>query len=119
MKTFLKTIIGAAILLTCSSAFSADISIGINIGPPPPPHVVRVLPPRPGPDFIWIEGYWHPVGNHYRWHGGYWTLAPSPRVRWIAPRHNGRMYFAGYWEDERGGRWNKHNDKHYKKSRKK
>jgi hypothetical protein len=32
---------------------------------PPPPRVYRVRP-RPGPAFVWVEGYWYPQGNRYR-----------------------------------------------------
>src|SRR5258708_28879704 len=42
-----------------------QVSVGIRIGPPPPPRVVRVVPRAPGPDYVWVEGYWYPVGNHY------------------------------------------------------
>ncbi len=92
----------AALLLGGVLASGAQISIGINIGPPPPPRVVRVLPPTPGPDFVWIEGYWYPVGRHYRWHDGYWTRPPYGGARWIAPRHDGGQYFEGYWDGDRG-----------------
>ena len=91
-----------AMLLACGSVFAAQISIGIRIGPPPQPRVVRVVPPRPGPEFFWIEGYWYPVGNHYKWHNGYWTRPPYPRAHWVVPHHDGERYFAGYWEAERG-----------------
>ena len=38
-------------LLILSAAFAfGQISMGIRIGPPPSPRVVRVLPPSPGPD---------------------------------------------------------------------
>jgi hypothetical protein len=92
----------AALLLVGASASGAQISIGINIGPPPPPRVVRVLPPTPGPDFVWIEGYWYPVGRHYKWHEGYWTRPPYVGARWVAPHHDGGQYFVGYWDGDRG-----------------
>jgi hypothetical protein len=81
----------------------AQVSIGIQIGAPPPPRVVRVLPLSPGPEYVWIDGYWYPVGSHYKWHAGYWTRPAYPAARWIAPRYERGRYFAGYW-DGRGGR---------------
>jgi len=102
MKRLLKTTIIAAMLITYGSVFAAEISIAIRIGPPPPPRVVHVLPPRPGPEFIWIEGYWYPVEKHYKWHNGYWTRPPYPTARWVVPHHDGEQYFVGYWEGERG-----------------
>ncbi len=85
----MKTLVFLFALAAGALVLSAQISIGIRIGPPPPPRVVRVLPPNPGPDFMWVEGYWFPVGNHYKWHDGYWTRAPYPGARWVAPRHDG------------------------------
>lgn len=92
----------AGLLLAGAVAATAQVSIGINIGPPPPPRVVRVLPPTPGPEFVWIEGYWYPVGRHYKWHEGYWSRPPYPGARWVGPRHEGGQYFVGYWDGDRG-----------------
>ena len=92
-KTFLALIFCAG-----SSLFGANFSVGINIGPPPPPRVVRVQPARPGPDYFWVDGYWYPVGHQYRWHAGYWTRAPYAGATWIGPRYEGGQYFAGYWQ---------------------
>jgi len=65
MGNFIRATLLAGMLLTGGSAFGAQFSIGIRIGPPPRPRMVRVLPPRPGPEFMWIEGYWYPVGRRY------------------------------------------------------
>src|SRR5262245_1679732 len=62
-------------LLTSAVGVQAQVSVGITIGPPPPPRVIRV-PPSPQPRFVWVEGYWYPVGHHYKWHDGYWTRRP-------------------------------------------
>jgi hypothetical protein len=103
-------------LLIATLPLAAQISIGIRIGAPPPPRVVRVLPPTPGPDFVWIQGYWYPVGGHYRWHDGYWSRPPYPGARWIGPRHDGERFFEGYWEGDRGQfahdhRWDRDRDR--------
>jgi hypothetical protein len=91
-----------ALLVLAGGTLLAQISVGITIGAPPPPRVVRVRPVMPGPDFVWVEGYWYPVGGHYRWHEGYWTRPPYVGARWIGPHHDGRQFFAGYWEGEHG-----------------
>ena len=101
MKTLMKAMLLAAMLFATGSALQAQVSVGITIGPPPPVRVVRV-PDRPGPEFVWVEGYWYPVSGHYRWHGGYWTRPPYEGARWVAPRHDGERYFVGYWEGDRG-----------------
>ena len=102
MKKFLGTSFLAAMLLAAGSAFGAQVSIGINIGAPPPPRVLKVRPVQPGPDYLWIDGYWYPVGHKYAWHPGYWTRPPYPGAHWVAPRHDGKQFFAGYWDGERG-----------------
>ena len=71
-----------------ASPAHAQISVGIQIGAPPPPRVVAVVPTRPGPDFVWVDGYWYPVGHHYKWHAGYWTRPPYEGARWVPPRHD-------------------------------
>jgi hypothetical protein len=101
MKTIIRTIIISAVLLVSASAAHAQVSFGIRIGPPPAPRVYRV-PPQPGPDYMWIEGYWYPQGSRYVWHNGYWTRPPYEGAYWVAPYHVGGQYFAGRWEGSRG-----------------
>ena len=102
MNRFFTTILLGITLLTAGEVFGAQVSIGVRIGPPPPPRVVRVIPPRPEPDYIWVDGYWYPVGHHWNWHQGYWTRAPYVGARWWAPRYERGEYFQGYWEGDRG-----------------
>ena len=98
----MKTKLLALLLLGGICVFGADISVGIRIGPPPPARVVRVRPVAPGPDYLWVDGYWFVSGNRYRWHDGYWTRPPYGGARWVAPRHDGDRFWEGYWEGERG-----------------
>ena len=100
---FTKTAMAFVVLVVLSeSSISAQVSFGISSGPPPPPRVVAVAPPRPGPDFEWVEGYWYPTGNHYKWHDGYWTRPPYESARWVEPRHDGERFYEGYWDGDRG-----------------
>lgn len=107
MKTFIRTTLLASLFLASMSALAAQVSIGIQIGAPPPPRVV-VVPASPGPEFIWVEGYWYPVGHHYKWHSGYWTRPPYASAHWVAPHHDGERYFPGYWDGDRGRREHDH-----------
>lgn len=102
MKTLITTTLLTATLLIGLPASGAQISIGIRIGPPPPPRVVRLVPVSPGPDFIWVGGYWYAEGPHWRWHEGYYTRAPYVGARWITPRYEGGQFYQGYWEGPRG-----------------
>ncbi len=90
MRSFISAALLTLILAAGESAFGAQVSIGIRIGPPPPPRVVYVAPHR------------------YRWHEGYWTLPPYARARWVAPRYEREMYFVGYWEGDHGRIEHKH-----------
>src|SRR5690348_17969502 len=99
MRIFTKLI--PALVLAGATLLNAQVTIGIRIGPPPPPRVVRFRPVAPGPDYIWVEGYWYPTGNHYKWHDGYWTRAPYAAARWIPPRYEGDRYYEGYWDGDR------------------
>jgi hypothetical protein len=101
MRQLLKTVVLAAAILAPAATANAQISFGIRIGEPPPPRAYRV-PPRPGPDYVWVEGYQYPVGRNYRWHDGYWTRPPYAGAYWVAPYHSGGRYYAGRWEGGRG-----------------
>ena len=106
------------LLLAAGSMLLGQISIGIRIGSPPPVREVKVVPPSPGAEFVWIPGYWYPVGKHYKWHEGYWTRPPYPAARWIAPRHDGERFYEGYWDGERGRiAHDHHSDKRWDRDR--
>ena len=105
METLRRTAFVAAYLLITGSVVSAQtsVSIGVQIGPPPPPRVVYVAPPPPPqPEYVWVEGYWYPVDRHYVWHDGYYTRPPYPGARWISARYDRNMYYAGYWQGPSG-----------------
>ena len=118
MRTILRTTLLTAILLTGLSLSGEQISVGVRIGPPPPPRVLSVRPPTPGPGFTWIDGYWYPDGHRYRWHDGYWTRPPYDGAAWVMPRHDGTQFFDGYWEGSRGRiahdhKWDRHHERDY------
>jgi hypothetical protein len=112
MKSMIKTALLAGLLLVSGSAFAAQVSIGITIGPPPAPRVVRIVPQRPSPEFVWIDGYWYVAKKHYTWHEGYWTRPPYSTARWVGPHHDGKMFFDGYWDGDRGRFEHDHHSDH-------
>jgi WXXGXW repeat (2 copies) len=119
MKRFITMIFLTVSLLTGASLFGAQLSVGIRIGQPPPPRVVRVVPARPGRDFVWVEGYWYPVGNHWKWHKGYWTRAPFAGAHWVVPHYQSGEFFEGYWEGDHGRlqhdhHWDKDRERDYR-----
>jgi YXWGXW repeat-containing protein len=100
MRKLLQTLAISAVLLVPAATAHAQVSFGIRIGEPPAPRAYRV-PPRPGPEYVWVEGYWYPQGSHYRWHDGYWTRPPFDGAYWVEPYHEGGRYFPGRWENGR------------------
>ena len=107
----MKTKLLVVMALACASAFAETrFSIGVNIGgypgyapggyyvaapPPAPPRYFA--PPSPGPGFVWVSGYYYPVGRRYEWRPGFWSRPPRPHAVWIAPRYSRNRYFGGYW----------------------
>jgi hypothetical protein len=117
MKNLIRTAAVAILLLAGAggSAHAAQVSFGIRIGPPPRARIVRV-PPRPGLDYTWVDGYWYPVNGRYHWHRGYWTRSPYGGARWIAPRYEGGRFYDGYWDGDHGRfdhnhRWDRDRDR--------
>ena len=111
----------ALVLLGAGMAFG-QVSIGIRLGAPPRPRVVRVQPRSPGPNYIWIDGYWFANGNRWKWHDGYWTRAPYEGARWMAPRYEGGRFFGGYWAGDRDRidhdhRWDRDRNRDYRDRR--
>jgi hypothetical protein len=102
MRRILQVLSITALLLALAPAAHAQVSFNIHIGTPPPaPRAYRV-PPQPGPDYEWVEGYWYPVNGRYAWHDGYWTHAPYPGAYWVPPYYERGEYYPGYWEGRQG-----------------
>jgi hypothetical protein len=68
-----------------------DVSIGVDIGPPPPPVIEYV--PVAVPGHVWAPGYWASNGHRHVWNGGRWERARP-----------GYSHVAGHWQ-QHGGRW--------------
>ena len=92
----MKKLLLAVMLLGGTSVFG-QISVGIQIGAPPAPRVLRVRPANPGVGYSWVDGYWYPSNNRYVWHAGYYTRPPYDGAAWVSPRYEGQQFYAGYW----------------------
>ena len=115
MRKILQTLAISALLLAPATAANAQVSFGIRIGAPPAPRAYRV-PRQPGPEYLWIEGYWYPQGSRYVWHDGYWTRPPYEGAYWVDPYYVGGRYYAGQWEGNRRNfnhnhRWDRGNQR--------
>src|ERR1700757_665226 len=101
MRYLPKMLVLGAFLLGFVRPAHAQISFGIRIGDPPAPRAYRV-PPQPGPDYVWVEGYQYPENGRYVWHDGYWPRPPYPGAYWVEPYYQGGQYYQGHWEGDRG-----------------
>jgi hypothetical protein len=104
----MKTKLLALMLLASGSMFArTHVSIGVNLGgfygggyyvaAPPPPPPVYYAPPAPRPGYVWVSGYYYPVGARYEYRAGYWARPPYRNARWYAPRYERGRYYRGYW----------------------
>ncbi len=68
----------------------------------PPAAQQEVPPPRPGPDYAWIGGYWTWANRQYVWTAGHWEVPPRQGATWVPPRweQEGSAYrfHNGYWD---------------------
>src|SRR6185312_10018059 len=78
----------------------------VDVPYPPPAGRVEVLPARPSPDAVWIDGQWIWDGANWAWDDGGWAVPPEgaryarSEVRRLA---DGRLEFApGSWRDATG-----------------
>ena len=101
LKHVLQSLALLVVFLAPAPQAAAQVSFEVNIGPPPRWRASRIAP-QPGPDFVWVDGYWYPVGRRWVWHQGYWTRPPYAGAYWIQPYYDGRRFVGGYWENERG-----------------
>jgi hypothetical protein len=108
MKRLIYAIAASAFLLGFAPSAQAQISFDVHIGNAPPPPRAYHVPPQPGPEYAWVEGYWYPQGSHYAWHNGYWTRPPYQGAYWVAPYWHNREYFAGHWEGNHANIYHDH-----------
>lgn len=70
----------------------------------PPPPLVEVCPASPGPDFVWIGGFycWHESDHRYIWTRGHYARAPYRGAHWEPDRwehtSKGHEYHPGHWK---------------------
>lgn len=84
----------------------ASAELGFEVDGPPPPLQDEVVITQPGPEFLWIGGFWDwdAGARHYVWKAGRWERPPRAGATWIAPhyemRANRHYYQHGHWSNE-------------------
>src|SRR6185437_8043362 len=105
MKKILMSLLLAS-AFAAPLAANAQISVSVDIAPPPLP--VYVQPPIPGDGYMWTPGYWawDPDISDYYWVPGTWVQAPFVGALWT-PGYwgwgDGHFFWHhGYWGDHIG-----------------
>ena len=71
-----------------------------------PAPMVEIVPVAPGPDYVWVSGYWTwrrtAYGyNHCEWVPGVWAHRPHRDAVWIGarwePHHGVNVWVDGHW----------------------
>jgi hypothetical protein len=104
-----KTALGAA-LAVGAAGFTGCVTRVSYEGPSgevvyadeePPAPLVEVQGVAPGPDFIWIGGFWGWNGHAYAWNAGHWGHRPYAGAGWVEGRwehtSHGWHHDSGHW----------------------
>jgi len=79
MNVALRAIVASAAVLVIEACGPAFAGIGLEVSyvqvAPPPPRM-EMITPVPGPEFMWVEGYWGWQVNQYYWVPGHWERPP-------------------------------------------
>jgi hypothetical protein len=85
-------------VLVASATPAVNTTI-VTVAPPAPESEVMLT--QPGPNYVWLAGYWTYRNDNYEWMAGHWQLPPSASAVWVAPRWeqqgNAYKFTEGYW----------------------
>ena len=92
----MKTKLLAMMLMAGGAMFAQSrFSVGIGFGGggfnQAPPAYAYNIPPSPGPDYTWVDGYWAQGYDGETWVAGYWNRVPFFGGYAVAPRFEGRF----------------------------
>jgi hypothetical protein len=78
----------------------------VEVGEPPPPARVEVLPDRPASTAVWLDGEWLWRRGRWAWLSGRWCTPPESASfsPWVFERGgDGRLWYApGVWRNAAG-----------------
>jgi len=95
-------ILGASLALLAALGCAGTMSLGVVYAERrPPPDRVEVIVASPGPDYVWMRGYWRWERNDYYWFPGRWERPHHGYHRWV-PGHWSQKHHRWYWVE---GHW--------------
>lgn len=79
-----------------------EASSGQVVAQAPPAPQVEVVPVAPGPEYVWMPGFWSVgVGGGWVWVGGHYGIRPRPHAVWVtghwARHRHGYVWISGRW----------------------
>ena len=113
LKAFQRAVLAVLFGVTAGTALAQipvpvpvplpGLEVRFSTGRPPAVRYER-RPIRPGPDYVWVSGFWDWDGARWRWIPGRWELRVEPQAYWIAPRYvrseRGTIYEPGHWSNQ-------------------
>ncbi|HZQ50952.1 MAG TPA: YXWGXW repeat-containing protein [Bryobacteraceae bacterium] len=95
----MQKLLCTALMGLALAAGSANAQVYVRIAPPPV--VIEHPPVRPGPNFIWIRGFYRWDGARYVWVPGHWVVPPRRHTVWVdghwVHRRGGWFWVEGHW----------------------
>src|SRR5262249_13275820 len=96
---------------TTTTTTTQEVTTGVPTGPvvtrevvvPQAPPTVRVEAQTvaPGPEYVWVRGYWQWTGTRYAWVSGHWVSRPRTTAVWVqghwVSRGAGWVWVPGHW----------------------
>lgn len=81
-------------------------SLEIRVGHTAPPRLrSERRPPRPGSEYVWLQGSWDLYGNDWAWVPGRWERPHNMSNQWVKARYtregNAWRYEPSHWSDQR------------------
>lgn len=98
-----SVLLASGCLLTSAQPARAQLFLNVSVRLAPPPLPLYDQPPLPGPDYMWLPGFWawDDYAGDYFWVPGTWALAPRPGLVWTPSwwewQNDTYLYHAGYW----------------------
>lgn len=86
-------------LVSAALVLSSGCAGTVYVRDEPPPPQVEVRPVAPGPNAVWIDGYWRWAHGRYIWVPGHWER--HPKGTWVPghwdKRPRGHVWVPGHW----------------------
>ena len=87
-------------VLTLTSCATRERTV-VYVRTPPPPPVAETVVVSPGPEYVWLAGYYSWNGAEYTWVPGSWQPRPPDRREWVPGRwernRQGWFWIEGHW----------------------